>query len=285
MTVPTPSSTVHSTADTGDSYLDDPLNYAVRGFIAFLQTIFEARPPGCYRWLPEIEETELVITEESPVRVQAVEQRPAISVILGPVRFNGSSLDDLVTVSAKNAQETHTDLIPGNMTLNCLSRVRQECRSIAWQCARMTWILRKVFISETLFHEMGRNNQISSVSPAGELVVGDTEGDWHVVSVTVPFFLQWSDTVTPLGNDWNGRPIHPLNAISMRLRTRLLPAQQNLTHEQTAGVRLWGEQAPGRSDQIAARQSRLKPASIRGRQIRTVPESSKSVVLEQESKV
>ena len=285
MTTPTPSSTVHSAADLGDSYLDDPLNYAVKGFIAFLQTIFEARPPGQFRWLPELEETELVITEENPVKLEVIEQRPAISVVLGPCRFNGSSLDDLVGVSARTAQERHTDLIPGNMSLHCLSRVRQECRFIAWQCARMTWILRKIFISETLFHEMGRNNQISSVTPAGELVGGDTEGEWHAVTVTVPFFLQWSDTVTPLATDWNGRPINPLNEINLRLRTRLNPAQQNLTHNQDAGVRLWGEQANSRTAQVAARQSRLKPASIRGRRIQTVSDSSRSIPLEQESKV
>jgi len=281
----TPSSTVHSTADSGDSYLEDPLNYAVRAFIAFLQTIYEARPAGYYRWHSAVEESELVITEENPVRLAATEQRPAISVVLGPTRFNGSSLDDLVGVSIKNAEERHTDLVPGNMTLNCLSRVRQECRFLGWQSARMLWILRKIFIAETLFHEVGRNIQIGSVTPAGELVVGDTEGEWLAVPVTVPFFLQWSDTVTPLANDWNGRPIHPLNEIGLRFRTRVDVAQQNLTHEQTAGTRLWGALAPGRSDRIAARQSRLKPASIRGRTIRTVPESSRSISLEQESKV
>jgi hypothetical protein len=285
MKAPDPSSTVHSTADTGDTYLDDPLNYAVRGFIAFLQTIFEARDPGCYRWLPEISETELVITEENPIRLEATEQRPSIIAVLGPTRFNGSSLDDMVGISIKNAQERHTDLVPGNMSLHCLSRVRQEARFIAWQCARMIWILRKIFCVETLFHEVGRNNQIGSVTPAGELVVGDTEGEWLACTVTCPFFLQWSDTVTPLASDWNGRPIHPLNEIAMRFRTRLNPAQQNLTHAQTTGVRLWGEQAPGRSDRIAARQARLKPASIRGRQIRVVSSSSRSIPLEQESKV
>lgn len=281
-----PSSTVHSTADTGDSYLDDPLNYSVRAFIAFLQTIFEARPAGFYQWRPQIEETELVVTEENPIKLAATEQRPAITVVLGPTRFNGSSLDDLVGVSTKTAQERHTDLIPGNMTLNCLSRVPQECRFLAWQCARMTWILRKVFIAETLFHEMGRNNQIGSVSPAGDLVVGDTEGEWHVAKVTCPFFLQWSDTVTPLSKDWNGRPIHQLNGITLRLRTRLNPAQQNLTHEQTAGLRLWGEEAAqARSNRIVARQRRMKPATIRGRTIRIAPDSSRSVPLEEDYEI
>lgn len=286
MKAPDPSSTVHSAASIGDTFLDDPLNYTVRAFIAFLQTIFEARPAGCFRWTPSLEETEIVITEENPVRLEATEQRPAIAAVLGPTRFNGSSLDDLVGVSARNAQERHTDLIPGNMTMHCLSRVRQECRTIAWQCARMIWILRKTFISETLFHELGRNNQISAVTPAGELVTGDTEGEWHVVSVTVPFFLQWSDTVTPLSKDWNGRPIHPLTDITMRLRTRLDPAQQNLTHSQQTGLRLWGEQASdAKENKVVVRQSKLKPATIRGRKIRTVPDSSRSIPIEEEYKV
>lgn len=282
-----PSSTIHSDGRIESNWLEDPLNYVVKAYIAFLQTIWETAPKGYMHWAAELEETELVITEENPVHLEAKEQKPAISVVLGPSRFNGSSLDDLVHVAADNAREIHTDLIPGTMTLNCLSRVPQEARFVAWQCARNIWILRKLFCRESHIHDTGRNISIGSVSPAGALVQGDTEGEWHVVPVSCPFYLQWTDTVTPLKHDWSGRPIHSLQQIGMRLQTRMNRASPNLTHTQEGGPILWGEAAAQTQDSAkAARANKLRPPQIRGRVIQQVPqEESITIPIEAEFKV
>lgn len=279
-----PSSTVHGSDPIDPTWTNDPLNHIVRAFITFLQTVFEKAPQGFFHWSPQLEETEIAITEDSPVNLDSVEQKPCISIVLGPTRFNGSSLDDLVNVDIRDAKEIHTDLLPGTMTLNCMSRVPTEARFLGWQCARHIWILRKIFIAETYIHDMGRNITVGSVTPAGELVQGDTEHEWCVAPVSVPFFMQWTDSVTPLETDWNGRPIHRLNEISMLLRTRMNAAQANLTHSQEAGLQQWGSQAAGfRSNQRIARQRVLKPASIRGRRIQTVPVTTES--LDSEHKV
>lgn len=263
-----PSSTVHTAAGLESSWDNDPLNYMVKAFTAFLQTIWETAPLGCFHWSSDLENTELVITEANTINLAEIEQKPSISVILGPTKFNGSSLDDLVSIDATNAQEVHTDLLPGTVTLNCLSRVPAEARFIAWVCARTIWNLRKLFISESCIHEVGRNITVGAVSPAGALVQGDTEGEWHSVTVSCPFFLQWTDTVLPLTKDWNGRPIHTLNDITTRLHTRM--PQSNLTHSQDTGAMFWGEQASNtRVSTIARRQAVLRPASIRGRTIQT----------------
>jgi len=270
-----PSSTVHTASELQEGWLNDPLNYMVKAFVAFLQTIFESAPVGQFHWRPELAETELVITEENPVNLEAIEQKPAISVILGPTRFNGTALDDLLHVSAVDAREIHTDLIPGNVSLNCMSRVPQEARFIAWICARTIWNLRKIFIKETHIHEVGRTITIGSVSPAGALVQGDTEGEWHSVPVSCPFFMQWTDTVTPLKHDWSGRPIHRLQAVEMAFKTRMGIAQPNLTHTQDAGARMWGEQARP-----------IRAPRIRGRTIQTEPQpSTQSRPLEVKAKV
>ena len=263
-----PSSTVHTAAELESSWLNDPLNYMVKAFIAFLQTIWETAPAGCFHWSPDIEHTELVIAEANTINQEVIDKRPSISVLLGPAKFNGTALDDLVSIDATNAQEVHTDLLPGTMTLNCLSRVPTEARYIAWMCARTIWNLRKLFIHESCIHEVGRNITVGAVSPAGALVQGDTEGEWHSVAVSCPFFLQWTDTVLPLTKDWNGRPIHRLNEITVRLQTRL--AQSNLTHSQDAGAMFWGQQASAtRDSELARRQAALRPPSIRGRTIQT----------------
>lgn len=282
-----PSSTIHSDAHLESSWLEDPLNYVVKAYIAFLQTIWETAPKGFMHWSSSVEETELVITEENPIHVDSKEQKPLISVVLGPTRFNGSSLDDLVHVDARNAKEIHTDLLPGTMTLNCVSRVPQEARFIAWQSARNIWILRKLFCRESHIHDTGRNISIGSVSPAGALVQGDTEGEWHFVQVSCPFFLQWTDSVTPLTHDWGGRPIHSLQHVGMRLQTRMNKAMPNLTNAQESEPRLWGEAAAQtQASAKAARANMLRPPRIRGKVIITAPqEELPSVPIEGEFKV
>ena len=215
-----PSSRVFAASELKSSWGNDPLNYLVRVFVAFLQTIWETAPNGSFHWTPLSEETELVITEENPVHVETMEKRPALAVTLGPTRFNGSSLDDLVMVDVRNAAEKHTDLLPTNITINCLSRVQAEARFLAWQNARMIWSLRKLFIAEKGIQECGRKNEVGSVTPAGALVSGDTESEWTVCPVTVPVYLQYTDLVTPLKNEFNGHPIHTLEHISTSFRTR-----------------------------------------------------------------
>lgn len=282
-----PSSKGWTAGPLESDWATDPLNYVVKCFLAFLQTIFERCQPGYFHWQPYLEETEIVITEENPVKVDTVERKPVISVILGPIRFNGSSLDDLQFVKTANAQETHTDLLPGTVSLNCLSKVPSEARFIAWISARTIWNLRKLFIRETLIHEVGRNITIGAITPAGAMVTGDTEGEWHSVVVSCPLFLQWTDKVTPLSEDWSGRPIYPLQHIAAQFKTRMGIAQPNLTHTQDAGPMLWGEEAARtQASQKAARSAVLKPASIRGRVIPTQPQpGSLSIPLDQKIKV
>jgi hypothetical protein len=217
---PDSSSRISASSELTSSWGNDPLNYLVRVFVAFLQTVWETAPKGSFHWTPLSEETELVITEENPVHVETMEKRPALAVALGPTRFNGSSLDDRVMVNVRNAAEKHTDLLPTNITINCLSRVQSEARFLAWQNARMIWSLRKLFIAEKGIQECGRKNEIGSVTPAGALVTGDTEAEWVVCPVTVPVYLQYTDLVTPLKNEFDGHPIYTLQHISTVFKSR-----------------------------------------------------------------
>lgn len=199
----------------------DPLTHMVRACIAFVQTVFEEAPDQYFRWRPSLEETRLVITEENPVKLDTIERKPCVAVMLGPSRFNGTSLDDLQFLNFRDGTETHTDLISGTISLQCMSRVQQEARFIGWQIARFMWILRKMFVRERGIHEFGRNITIGGATPAGALVVGDTEAEWVSVPIHCPFYLQWRDSVTCLKEDWDGRPISPLRQMELRLKTRL----------------------------------------------------------------
>lgn len=261
--VPVPGSTIPPIKEIEYSYLNDPLNFVVRTISAFLQTIWETSERGLFHWTPKIEETELVITEDNPLNLDAVKHKPAIALSLGDMVFEGTSLDELVTVRASNASEHHTDLVPGNITLNCLARFQQQARFIAWQSARTIWNLRKMLIKCGVFQEIGRKIQIGKVSPAGALVQGDTEMEWCVVPVVVPFYMQWNDTVTPLANDWSGRPIHPLREIEVQFTSKISGPQPPRSLPPNAPV--WGSQfaTPGNAEIRRG----LRPPSIKGRPI------------------
>lgn len=279
--VPDPSSTAHASEAIDDGWNEDPLNYMGKAFIAFLQTVFESAPVGNFKWNSDHKTSELIVTEENPVNVESVEQKPVISVVMGASKFNGSSLDDMQELDMTTGASIHTDLIPGHMSLNCMTKdARQESRWLAWLCARHVWILRKIFIKETHIHEVGRNAGISPTTPAGALVIGDSSPEWVSTAVTFPFFLQWRDKVTPLNTYWNGRPIRPLNAMTVAIRTRMKVAQASQTaNENAARERLWGE----------AGRYNLRPPRIRGRLITQAHEDDRvavpSVPIESEHKV
>ena len=263
-----PSSTIPSADALEISWLNDPLNYAVRCFIAFLQTIFEKAPKGAFHWSPDFASTEIVITEESPINLESVEKKPVISVIEGPIQFNSTSLDDMVRIDPKTGEEFHTDLLPGTMSLNCLSRVRQEARFIAWISARTIWNLRKLFIRETYFQELGRGISIGSVTPAGALVQGDTEGEWHVCTVTCPFFLQWSDSITPLKEDWSGAPIRLLQHISGGVgpnQTNGIEARLDKIPLQRPAPRCWGTEPkpPRRRGKLIVQEQKQEEPAVK----------------------
>ena len=262
-----PSSSVPKAQALDSSWAEDPLNYLIKAFVAFLQTVFEKAPVGYFHWSPEAEETEIFITEETPIALDTVGQRPSISVVLGAVRWNASSLDEMLGMNPVTGLQRHTDLLPGTMSLNCCSRVASEARFLAWQCARHIWILRRIFMQERFIHEVGRNITVGPVSPAGAIVQGDTEGEWLAAAVSCPFFLQWYERVTP-ETDWNGSRLQQLREIGITYHTRMNPAQQSLTSDQNAGTRPWGD--------LASRQPR--PPSIRGRVLPTAPLTVKTKV-------
>lgn len=262
--VPTPGSTIPPISEIDYTYLNDPLNYAVKVIIAFLQTIWETSNRGLFHWTPQIEETEIVITEEMPLNLDTAKHKPAIAVALGAVNFSGLALDELAMVKSADASEHHADLIPGTLVLHCLARFPQTARFIGWQSGRTIWNLRKMLIKEGTFQEIGRKIQLGPVSKANELVTGDTEGEWHDFPVAVPFYIQWNDTVKPLANDWSGRPIHPLRAIELNFaaRTRGARGERGLPE----GAPVWGaatDKFPGNREIKKG----LRPPSIRGRTI------------------
>jgi len=180
------------------SFRYTPLQHLRVLMTAFAQGIFAEAPPGFYHWTPDMSSTEIVITDESPIHVEKVGQRPAITFTRGPVQFYSLGMDDMYKYDFDTDRKTKVVLVPGTMIVNCCSRVDIESENIAWTFTEHIWLLRDRLMKEGFF-EIGRQPGIGAPSPAGSIVAGDGGDEWFVTAVTIPFQFGRKSAFTPLG--------------------------------------------------------------------------------------
>ncbi|MFW9801076.1 MAG: hypothetical protein ACFFFC_00365 [Candidatus Thorarchaeota archaeon] len=209
-----PSSTIPIVETPEVSWAEQPLLMVRKITLSFLQGLFEQAEIGNFQWSEDLEESEIIITDETPIKLNVVGKRPAIGVVRAPVAWGQTSLDELRSIDFKTGRRVHTDLLRGTLSINCCARVDLESEHLSWIVANHLWLLRRFFSHGTPIHEFGRGIQIGSPSPAGAIVSGDTEGEWINTAVLVPYFLQLTSAVTPL----NQRVVR---AIEARLGVRL----------------------------------------------------------------
>ena len=193
--VPTTSST---DALIEDSFRYSPLEHVRSLFVGFFQGLFHAAPRGAYHWEPLDDQSEIYISDESPVHGETLGQRPGISCTRGPVQFYSLGLDDMMSYDFRTGTKKKSVLVPGTMIVNCSSRVPLECERIAWICAEQLWLHRELLLKAGFF-EIGRQPAIGAPSPAGSLISADSGDEWYVVSVTCPFQFYRTSQTSPLG--------------------------------------------------------------------------------------
>lgn len=191
-----------------NSFKYSPLEQVRTLYVGFCQGLFAAAPPGTYRWSPSLEETEIVITDESPIHVNAIGKRPALSFSRGPVQSQSLGFDDMLSYDYESGKKRKSILVPGMMNINSCSRSDLESERIAWVVAEQLWLHRELLMRAGFF-EIGRQFVIGSPTPAGSIVSGDSGDEWVVTTVSSPFQFYRTSQITPLG-----RPI--LDSISMQ---------------------------------------------------------------------
>jgi len=169
-------------------------------FVGFLQGLFNAAPPGSYHWDPDPSTTDIIIQDEAPVKDETMQKRPLITLTRGPIQFYSFGMDDLLKYDADIDRKVKSILVPGTMTVNCISRVALEAENIAWIVGEHLWLLRDLLIRHGLF-DTGRQIQMGSPSPAGSLIADDNGDTWTVVPVSVPFQFVRTSAFTPLGKE------------------------------------------------------------------------------------
>lgn len=235
------------------SWAEQPLLLIRKICLSFLQGLFEQADVGCFKWLESLEETEIVITDEAPIKLDVVGRRPAISTVRGTAAWGKTSLDEMKDYDFRTGQRKHTDLVSGTMSINCCSREPLESEYIAWIVANHCWLLRRLIMKHTPVHEFGRGIQVGAPSPAGAIVSGDKEAEWVCTAVSIPYFLQVYGQITPLNLDLVGKIEANLN---VRLGAQIGPT----------GVRgQGGGDVAGSEEEV-----NIRPPTIRGRPIRQI---------------
>ena len=180
------------------SFKYTPLRHVRVLFISFLEGLFSATPPGAFHWDPDEEKTEIAISNENRLDPQVLMHRPAISITRGPIQFYSTGIDDMFSYEADIGRKTKDVLVPGTMTVNCVSRAPIECEDLAWVVSEYIWLLRDMLLRQG-FYDIGRQIQIGAPSPAGSLIANDQGDEFTAVAVTVPFQFARTSSFTPLG--------------------------------------------------------------------------------------
>jgi hypothetical protein len=235
---------------------ENPLFHLTRLFITFLQELFAQAPSGSFHWSDDDRMTEVIISDETPINMEVIEKRPAIVTVRSGVAWAGIGNDQLMSMKIRTGEEVHTDMISGNMTLNCMSRVAVEAEYLAWLCSRHVWILKHTLMKWG-FHKVGEQIQVMGRSPAGQIVAGDTEGEVILVPVIIPFFFQWTERIQE-------KDLPVLDAVTANINARMASViQAPVTRNPIRGT----TQRPRNETQ---KKRMLQPPSIRGRMLQPV---------------
>ncbi len=189
----------------------DPLTRYTRLFCRFLQIIFSDFEKGSYHWDVDTQSTDIIISDQSTLSLDAMEKRPAIIVSRGALAFTNVSIDQFAgplldkqingqerftpNLNINTGSERHTDLVSGTIVYNCLSREGIEAQRLAWMSGGYTRTLKKVLIRAGL-HRVGENIQYSAESAPGSIVQPDSN-EIVMVSVSIPFYFQDTWNVEP----------------------------------------------------------------------------------------
>lgn len=204
------------------SFKYTPLQHLRVVFVRFVQGLFGAAPVGAYRWLPDMESTEIIVTDESPINTTKLQARPGVTFTRSSIQFYSAWTDDMMEFDFRTETKTKSVLVPGTMSVNCISRVDLESEQIAWIIAEHFWLLRELLMKAGFF-DAARMITVSAPSPAGSIVTGDQADEYFSTVVSIPFQIYRTSAFTPLG-----RQI--VNNIELSLTTGLRgPPQSGVT--------------------------------------------------------
>jgi len=155
--------------------------------IEFLQVLFAARAPGSYHYDKDDTLTEIQITDQHAVDLEATHVRPAIVAVRGPLSWQGIGLgaSSFEFMNIPTGTQTMNDLLTGSVALSCMSREGTEAENLAHIVFNSFKFFRPVLQKHGFF-------TIKSMNIGGESLVyqeGDND-DLYLVPVYVTASIQ-----------------------------------------------------------------------------------------------
>lgn len=173
---------------------EDSLHIATRAWLIWLQGLFRTRPVGYYRWNPKMEETEIVITDQNPDKLEKTNIRPIIATARGNATWAGTSMGQSIPHGLDTPATTYTDIIGTSMTLSVIAREGLEAQNLAYFIFRMIPVFKASIQRLGRIHAISTNITLSAESQQGALVPGSSSPEWKMVQIIIPFYIQ--DVVT-----------------------------------------------------------------------------------------
>ncbi len=180
-----------------DDRLNDPKRWFARRFVLFSQLMFARKAPGDYHWTPKTSETEITITDQVPLSMETLEQRPAIQLVTATIQNQNLSLDHLEHIDFRTGERTHTDLLSGQMSFNVHAKNEDVAGCIAWWLMEQIKRERRHMMKIAVLHHVGHIVNMGPSSPPGALVNAGSTSESIMVSVMVPFFFAERWTAKP----------------------------------------------------------------------------------------
>jgi hypothetical protein len=138
-------------------------------------------------WSPNLDETEIVITDQTPLTLSTIGQRPAIVVIPGQAQFANLAIGNLEDLDPFTGNRIHRDLISSSLTYNCISRNGVEAGRIAWYLGSHIKKLRVFLQQQGPFTEIGQTVVFAPETPPGAIVPDAVDSSAINRAVIVPY--------------------------------------------------------------------------------------------------
>ena len=174
----------------------NPIGRVKDVFLLFLQTLFLLREPGNLHWCEEVDQTEILITDNSPIKYGDQNFVPVIQLHTSPFGWMDTSMDNLSGVDERTGERHHIGGMNGMFTFNCIEAKGIPAHNLAW----FIWSRIKYFEREiaALAHaagviiHIGKGGTIGNEMPPGSMIPHAPEEAVAVpVSYTLVIFHEW----------------------------------------------------------------------------------------------
>ena len=180
-----------------DERLEDPKRWFARRFVLFLQLMFARRQPGDFRWLEEPSETEITITDEVPLGLDTIEQKPSIQLVVSTIQNQNIGLDHLEYIDFRTGKRVHCDLLSGQASFNVHASNEDVAGALGWWLMEQIKRERRNLMRIAVLHHVGHLVSLGPSSPPGALVNAGSVSKSVMVSVMAPFYFVERWVVTP----------------------------------------------------------------------------------------